>query len=130
MNQNADVETRFQSKREILEKLRPMITATLILDMLCLTGFYILVIGDRKGFIEGFSLTMTLIVIFLINMSSNIFNMVEYNKNIKYLSLITRKLLRLEVEILEWKPEGDLLMGYLFGLAYLGVEVLIHEHKY
>jgi hypothetical protein len=55
-------------------------------------------------------------------MYSNILSMVEFNKNIKFCELRGRQELDYEISLFGWKPEGDLLSGYLFGLIYIGVD--------
>jgi hypothetical protein len=122
-----DIENRIQAIENYLAKLYVLITGHLVLDLLCLTVFYLTILIYRDQFIQSFSLSVTIIILFCVNMSSNIFNMVEFNKNIKYCELKARRELPYEVGIFGWKPEGDLLIGYLFALIYIGVEVCFHK---
>jgi len=119
------IKYRFEKFKKLLPTLGWNIQINLVLDLICLTAFYITVIADHNQFRSSFSLSFAVIVLFCVDMGSSVINMVEYNKNIKYVSLKCEEHLgELEVTIFWWKPEGDLLIGYLFGLLYLGAEIL------
>lgn len=118
--------TRFEEFKDILPKLHLNIQRNLYLDLVWLTAFYCTVIADHDQFHDSFSLSFTVIVMFCVNMGSSVINMVVYNRNIKYVSLKCEENLgELEVTVFWWKPEGDILIGYLFGLIYLGAEILL-----
>ena len=116
---------RFDCSRPLLERIRPSIVWMLHLDVFVLTVFYLLLKFDTTTeFQRSFSLTFTMIVMLIINMSSSVFNMVEFNKSLRNCELLSGQRTHLEVGILGWKPEGDLLIGYMLGLVYVGINTL------
>jgi hypothetical protein len=122
------IKYRFDQLQTIFPQLHSNIQCHLFLDMTCLTTFYIAVMANHRQFHDSFSLSFTVIVLFCMNMGSSVLNMIEYHRNIKYVSLKCEyNFTEYEISIMWWKPEGDVLVGYLFGLIYFGADILLTE---